>query len=724
MPGWGWSVLRFVAFWTIAFAAPKCASLFLSFVNPDLVLAKLFEAIHESNIEIVSKSDFAYALAGSLFFFAVGTGFAFFILHIAPPLRTLHVARRRVVDAGGGDGSGDARRTQFAANFQTLSQTLGDNWLIGHAWSGFEDTLVPEDGGRTVGSTVRPQAFFNPSVARERLSGLKMMGAVPGYFVGIGLLLTFVGLVLALYKAGAAASAGNAATMATEMGHLLEIATFKFSTSIAGLLASILLSIIFRVFSILLEGAFDSFNAALEHSLKYHAPQSISLQIHDTLRDQLVQLKDITQGDFFARMGAEMAPRLQTAVAAAMAPVSEQIGQAVGSLTTNSQSGMEQLLRSFTEQLQHGAGTEMRELAGTLQQLQGVMQDMQGGLRGSGADFSARLSEAADNLNRMVERAGQTFEQSSGQSRDALAAVVDSLRQTLEKANSEVDIALGQAAGGASARLEAAMGRVMEKLDGQIAQVGDNLGAMQRAMGEQADRTRAEMDASVSRSAQAQNQAMADLHSAAQTVAERLKAAADEALVAVGQRFAELAVSMRAIEGALTSQKVALEAASGEVRKTAEAFGESAASVRSASAPLISVGSTFSGATQKLSDSVGATLEALTAAKGEIAVLSAGLADTNARSNAFWSGFTAKFDDVDTALGKAVETLAQATQDQQDRLMGYVRAVDAGMTEATGKLASAVTDMNESAEAIADALQSAKAARLTLVPSDGTGAAR
>ncbi len=77
--------------------------------------------------------------------------------------------------------------------------------------------------------------------------------------------------------------------------------------------------------------------------------------------------------------------------------------------------------------------------------------EMQGGLRGSGDDFAAKLAEAADNLNRMVERAGQSFETSSTQSRDALAAVAESLRQTMEKANAEMDVALGTAAGGASA---------------------------------------------------------------------------------------------------------------------------------------------------------------------------------------------------------------------------------------------------------------------------------
>ena len=183
-----------------------------------------------------------------------------------------------------------------------------------------------------------------------------MMNAVPGYFVGIGLLLTFIGLVIALYKAGSAANAGSADQMVDEMGSLLQIATFKFSTSIAGLGASILLSIVFRWYSILIEAAFDRFNATLERNLLYAAPQSISLEMKRTMQDQLVQLKDITQGQFFNRMGEEIAPRLNSAISQAMQPVTEQIGTAVGNLTANSRDGVDALLQRFSESVNHGAG--------------------------------------------------------------------------------------------------------------------------------------------------------------------------------------------------------------------------------------------------------------------------------------------------------------------------------------------------------------------------------
>lgn len=619
---------RFVLFWAATTAVIIAASYVFPFIDTSLVVDTISRAF-QGSIDQISRREFAYALAGLFASIAVGLGFAFGLIHVLPVVLTLWRARRLVTAAQGSSSKRTDVRACFAVNFNGTRQELERNWLIGHDWIKFEETLFDTDSGKAIGNTVRPQAFFNSGIARERLSGLKMMNAVPGYFVGIGLLLTFIGLVFALYKAGAAAAAGDAERMAGEMGQLLQIATFKFSTSIAGLGASIFLSLLFRWYFIQIDGAFDRFNASLEGGLVYAAPQAISMDISRTLQDQLVQLKDITQGQFFARMGSEIAPRLNAAIVEAMAPMAEKIGSAVGSLTTNSQ----------------------------------------------------------------------------------LAAVAESLRQTMEKANAEMDVALGTAAGGASAKLEAAMGAVMEKLDRQIIQIGDSIGAMQQAMGEQGDQARRHIEASVSHSVEVQKSLLADFQHVVQSLSDQLRAALEEALVSVGQRFAELSTSMRAIEGALTSQKVALEAASREARKTAQAFGESATSVRAATVPLVTVGDKFSGATEKLAASVQTTLETLSVAKEEVATLASSLSATNEKTGSFWSSFSAKFDEVDTALAKAVETLSRSTSDQQQRLEGHVREVDQGLAEAIEKLSPLLASLLESAEAIADSMQAAKSVR-------------
>ena len=76
------------------------------------------------------------------------------------------------------------------------------------------------------------------------LSGLKLLSTIPGYFVGVGLLLTFIGLVIALSKA-ASGTSSDAKSMTDALRQLLNAATFKFSTSIAGLFSSIVLSMLF-----------------------------------------------------------------------------------------------------------------------------------------------------------------------------------------------------------------------------------------------------------------------------------------------------------------------------------------------------------------------------------------------------------------------------------------------------------------------------------------------
>ena len=639
-----WAIVRPVLFWAIVGIAVLVAWNHTP-IYDEAFWSTLDEA-RGGTFDNISRSDFANALAGLLAAAAVGLAAAYGIVQVLPIGVALWRARRVVHAARGhGEGHGELRRA-FAANFSDVRQKLERDRLIGHAWRKFEEALFDIDSDRAIRSTVRPQTFFNSSVARDRSTALKMMNAVPGYFVGIGLLLTFIGLVFALREAGTAVGASDAKEMTAAMGKLLKIATFKFSTSIAGLAASIVLSLVFRWYFIVIEKSFDRFSEALEGGLLYAAPQSISMEMNRTLADQLTQLKDITQGDFFARMGSEIERPLKMAISEAMQPVTDQIGSTVRNLGSTNEAGLKEMIEAFNRSLQVGAGTEMRELAGTLKQLQVSIAEMQGGLRGSGDDFSIKLSEAANNLSHMVERAGQAFEENSRESQGAIAKVAEDLRLTMERANSNMDRTLGSAADRAAGTL----GR----------EVNAAIGALIEPIG------------------------------------------------LISQRFLDLASSMRSIDHAMQSQKAALEAASLEARRTADAFGESATSVRAATTPLITIGDRFSGATERLATSVETTRESLSSAKEQVAMLASSLGAANDTSKDFWSRFASKFEDVDTALGKAVDVLSRSTSDQQQRLEGHVQSVDRGLALAVGKLSGALNSLADSAESIASSMEKGK----------------
>lgn len=209
------------------------------------VLRSVVQDALAGSYDRLSSRDFAFALASLVVQAAGALAVAFLIAHVVLVRLAIAVARRQVRRLRG--------VSDFAVGYSDLTRMLERNAVIGHAWGEFAETLVPDE--RAVRNTVRPQSFINIGAAREQFAGLKMMNAIPGYFVGLGLLFTFIGLVFALNKAAASTGAGSAEAMTHSLNELLSAATFKFGTSIAGLGSSLVLSLLFKVYTITIEPA-------------------------------------------------------------------------------------------------------------------------------------------------------------------------------------------------------------------------------------------------------------------------------------------------------------------------------------------------------------------------------------------------------------------------------------------------------------------------------------
>lgn len=704
------SYVRIIVFWTILFATVYLSQGRVPFHDISKIISTIEAAHSTGSIEGLSDKNFVFALAATIAMIAAGLLFAF-LFNMVLIVVTLGMARRKAERITKGAKAPGERRRLFAQGFDGLSLAL-QNWpVIGPAFLEFCETLVNTDEDE-VRNTVRPQSFFHSGLAREAMPGFKMMNAVPGYFVGIGLLLTFIGLVFALAKAGEATSAADASEMQSAMADLLHIATFKFSTSIAGLGASIVLSFFFRFYSIMIEGAFEMFCASLERGLLYASPQKVADEMNATMKEQLRQLKEITQGDFFSRMGEQIAPRMNEAITSAMAPVSSHIQEAIRDMKSNSQSGMSDMLQEFGRAVQGGAGVEMQALTSTLSQMEKTLSGMQNDLRGSSEDFSRRMVEAAEQLKQFVVDAGSSFGQSSSESREALASVAATLRETLERANADMAAGLGAAAGSASGKLEEAMGIVMGKLEAQIGGLNDHLNNMRAAMDEQvrvSDQRQASQNALIEQTSEAATAAQLRMQDgmagAIEEVGSMLNQAVSKAVSQIAAEFDMLGRQMQGVEQALGHQQLALEGTASEARKTADAFGTTAQNVRLAAGPLGEVGERFSAASESMSGNLEKTADTVHRMQEAIAAVSVSLQDANGKAREFWEGFRSKFDQVDTALGEAVVTLARATGDQSQLLEKQVSSVDHGLAEAIGKLNPLVDDMTKAAENIADSLE-------------------
>jgi hypothetical protein len=394
----------YTLFW-IVFIGCFIATMFVLWsAFPDTISSRAaFGTLSEilaGNFDEISRAAFVFTLAAWI----VAAGFGFIAAYgVVFALRLSHQIRRaKAVVAR------SQNRVEFAQNYEAIYAQLSANPVIGHAWREFDETLVkpksPEPN-QVISNTVRPSAFINIELIRGASFGFKMMPSIPGYFVGLGLWLTFVGLVLALDKAGTAVSGSDMDAMQTATRELLQVASFKFATSIAGLGSSILLGIAFRSYAIAIENAFARLCEEIEGRLLYRSPQSISVDMSEYMREQRDYLKDITQGDFFQRFGQEFTPKLQGAVQTAMAPVVSSINTAVGKLSAQNQDGMQELLTEFTRGLQQGAGAEMREFAQAIQQMQSNLAQMQTSMTATSESFGGNMDAAVDRLKELLSSA-------------------------------------------------------------------------------------------------------------------------------------------------------------------------------------------------------------------------------------------------------------------------------------------------------------------------------
>jgi ABC-type transporter Mla subunit MlaD len=617
----------------------------------------------ERALELVTQKEFAFALASAIVQFGLALGLAFLIAHVL----LIHAALRAATRAL---GPGDDHR-HFAANFDGVAQKLRRHAIIGHAWREFEETLVRGDD--VVRNTVRPQSFINLAHAREQLFGLKMMASIPGFFVGLGL--TFIGLVLALNKAAGSTTAGSAGAMTEALHGLLDAATFKFSTSIAGLGASLALSLLFRIYQISIERAFERFCRALENRLRFQPPQRIAVDSLKLLVEQRDQLKEINSEAFFARLGDSIAPRFQTAVAEALSPVSSSLDDTMKALTQTSRTGVTELIENFVSRLDHGTGQELGRVVDTLASLHTGLEGIRTSLAGSGQDVSDKLAAAAESLSRVVADAGA---------------------------------ALGQSATGVAGTVESTMERLAGKLEAQNAAFGESMATLQSAVAAQMQDSgrlaREAGEAAADASKRAADEAVEATQKATREAVDAMRAAMRDVTQNLGADIGRLSATLQSVESAFRAQTQHIDTVSARSRDTAEAFGQVAANVRVASQPLVASSERVAQSADRMAQSMAGSVESLSATQRTASGVAEQL-DAHLRQIAnLWSQYEARFKGVDEDLERAAKVFHDEVSRHQEAMRNFVADVDKHTGAILSSISRTVNDLDQSIQELTDTL--------------------
>lgn len=535
-------------------------------------------------------------------------------------------------------------RSAFRAHFDAIDAVLSAS-IFAAAWKEFRECLK-KDEDRVLYLRHPDEYLGLPAISNTSFPA-RFFAAVHGYFVGIGLLLTFIGLVAALKFAAAGVASSDIVVAKQALNSLLSAASFKFMTSIAGLGCSLLLSAGARSITYVIENAARGLAHDLEAVMVPVLVESLAYDQLGASREQLVQL-DKFNTTFASQIATEIAPRLKAGLAAAIAPVIETIAglppplvaaiqEVRNEIRATDQDALSRTLQEFAKGMHSSVGAEIKDLASKL------------------ADVGAAI--------------GQT-QQHIGTSGEAFAG--------------QMGLAAGQLLNAAKL--------LRDGIEGRVNAVGDRIDAFAEALAG----TEAVFAAAAS--------------TAARGMAESVKGAGDEIalrMVEVTRGLAAtsdgLALRVSGLLGGLDQVNVSLGSQVESMRRLVssldgakQALDESAVTWTQSSAPVVAAVD----ASQHVARELVQAAERIVTAQREMAKMAAAVTQISEKASVVWDSYRGRFEKVDEDLKAVFEHLQDGTRSLSKEVMAFVGTLDANLASGLQALSVGTEELREVAETL------------------------
>lgn len=323
----------------------------------------------------------------------------------------------------------------------------------------------------------------------------RFFAAAHGYFIGLGLMLTFVGLIAALKFAATGVASPDLAVAKSALDALLAAAAFKFMTSIAGLGSALILSIATRSATYAVESAASRLAREIERVMEPILSESVAYDHLAATRAQLGRLERIEAG--LSAVAAHQTARLPSDPYA-VTPNTE----------AQSHEALQKILTAFLAELRGAAGGEIKQLAGKLTEVGSAIAAMQGHVGRSGQRFADQIDLASTRLL----AAATKLQESVGVRAEQAGMRLDAQIGSMATAFSRGEALLSGAAAQAASALAAHGGELNANLRAQTETMRDIVALL--------DRTRAALNESASTWTQCTAPVVASVNASRQITSE------------------------------------------------------------------------------------------------------------------------------------------------------------------------------------------------------------
>lgn len=596
--------------------------------------------------------------------------------------------------------SADEAQEAFAARFAEVNEAMmsggRESAELRQAWGQFRETILDESAV-PMGATARPEGYF-----LHLGDDTRILAWWANIFVALGLTFTFLGIVAALTSTVTALQTASSGNMTPALINLLTITSVKFWTSIAGVVASIILRWFDRRWHAATQRQLEEICDALERGTLFSPAQRIAAEQLRETKEQTAALKTFSH---------ELAIAIQDSLAQQMAPMVSVLGGIQSSIDDFKSGSFNQIGKELSEAISRQAGNEMAQLGAALGQMAEKLSTIHEQIEGSGRAANEQIAAAARDFAAASERMNEMFDglqtrvaETSGRMTTAadeaaqraaaqFAEASESINAGFSKLREEMadySAQLTRGAGEAAERNAEVLANAASALEQAAARAAGGMGeALDAAIGKAAEESAKAISAAFAAFGESFDQASAGLVGTLRSTAERVEA---------------LAASIERSTRASDDHAGKLAAAGAEAQGIATTLARAANDLESAATPIRSASDSIGSAVARTGEAVERQALAAEAHRTAIATISEKLGETTDVATRVWSDYRGRFEEVDKALAATLEKISAATSEHAAHLNEQVGKLDNALAGAVEKLAGALDPLTDLADQIEDLL--------------------
>jgi len=201
--------------------------------------------------------------------------------------------------------------------------------------------------------------YINDQEVFPEYAHLQLSEVIPGLLTSLGILGTFIGLMRGLGELDLTSAERTMSSITTMIGGM----RFAYGTSIAGLTASLIFNIVFRVAQGGATGALDDFNDAFTEAVMQR-PLDDQVRATCYMEDQALFLNGA-----FGDIHHKLESGIGMAIDRAFAPIGQNMNAFIMAETQTQVEGLNHIVNEFVSHLNHALNGQFLQLTKTLSQL-------------------------------------------------------------------------------------------------------------------------------------------------------------------------------------------------------------------------------------------------------------------------------------------------------------------------------------------------------------------